>query len=837
MDGSAILRGVPSPLTQLIGRQHELAALKDLVCRNSVRLITLTGPGGVGKTCLAVHAAYEVATFFADGVAFVSVATISDSTLVISAIGQSLGLREGGERVLAEQITSHLGSRQLLLVLDNFEQVAEAAAQLTDLLCACPGLKILVTSRMTLHVSGEHEFAVPPLTLPDQNQLDDPKILGDVDAVSLFIARARAVRTDFQLTASNAKYVAEICRRVDGLPLALELAASLVKVLPLHGLLSRLDQRLHVLVGGPHDLPSRQQSLRNVLAWSYNLLNPNEQRLFRRLAVFSEGCTWEAIETVCFSDSSTIGTTSPSSTPSSPHFNTLYSLTDKSLVQQIASDEAEPRYTVLETIREYALEQLVKCDEAELIHQTHAKYYLAFAEDGERGLKSAEQENWLTWLELEHANLRAARRWAQASNNIDLVLRLCGALWHFWSMHGYLSEGRRWIREALAARSECEEPMAKSSLAKTLCGGGWLAYFQSDFGQAASLLGESLTLHRQLADQQGMAMVLNGMAAVARLSGDRDTARTLYTESLAISKLLDDRWGIAQAKQYLGITLWFEGDSHAAEPMAEDGLAIFRELGCRWDIANALFNCACIKWSLEDYGPSQALGEESLTLMRRLGDRRGVARALFHLGDIALLRGDFVRAAPFYRDCLTIFNELGNRWFVAQSLMYTAWLSIEGYKNRAARLLGAMQALRKSIRSPVPEFDRPAYERRLEMIQEQLDGEIFRAEWAIGQNMPLAEAVQYAYETLDLILEPPEGSTDAKTHRATSPSHAHQIQLSPREQQVLRLVATGLTDAQVAEQLIISPRTVNTHLNSIYNKLGVSSRMAAVHYACGHDII
>src|SRR6266511_5936383 len=596
---------LPMPLTPLIGRVQEITSLATLFLGDTVRLLTLTGPGGIGKTALAIQLAHALASHFHDGVVFVSLASLSNADLVIPAIGQALGLREAGKRPMAEQLHAHLRTRELLLLLDNFEQVVDAG---TDV--AAP-LGVPRASGGNAAASVEDVQAFP--------------------AIALFIRRAQAARPDFALTEQNVPIVTAICQRLDGLPLAIELAAALVKVLPLPAILSRLEQRLHVLVGGPRDLPPRQQTLRTAITWSYNLLNADEQALFRRLAVFVGGWSLEAADAV-----STLERSNGATSQESSVLKGLFSLVDHSLLQQVASDDEEPRYAMLETIREYALERLEASGEAEAIRQAHAAYFLALAEVGEAQLKSAGQAQWLLRLEREYANLRAALEWALGCGQLEMALRVCGALWHFWTMHGHLSEGRRWIEQALA-RSD-PEPMDQppiSALAKTLVGAGMLAYRQADYGQARTLCEQSLRLYRQLGDQHGIATALHGLGRVTSLGGNYTAARAMYQESLAIYRALHAHGGIAYTNLYLGHATYFAGKVLDARPLIEESLNTFRTLGATWDIANTLFVRA-VAVLLADYEAARAAAEESLALMRSLGDRRGIARASLILAHIAI---------------------------------------------------------------------------------------------------------------------------------------------------------------------------------------------------------
>lgn len=790
---------LPRQLTPLIGREREVAAAKSLLMNGDTRLLTMTGPGGVGKTRAAVKLAEEVAREFADGVAFVSLAPVRDPELVVAAIAQAAGIREAGERSLFERLEIHLRSKRLLLFLDNFEQVADAAPMVTELIKGCPSLKVLVTSRESLRLSGEQEFPVPPLGLPDPERLSESETLSRYDAVALFVERARRVKPDFRLTAENAPSVAGICARLDGLPLAIELAAARVKLLPPQKMLKRLEHRLELLTGGARDAPARQKTLKKTIEWSYDLLEADEQLLFRRLAVFSGGCSLEAAEKIVGEpDEETLGT--------------LEALIAKNLLRQTEGSNGELRLSMLETIREYALERLSSSGEEESIRRAHTDYYLELAESAEPHLTTAEQVAWLDLLESEHDNLRAALRWSLKREDAKTALRLGRALWRFWYLRCYLSEGQRWLEEALAKSGG-----ATVLRAGVLSGAGHIAWSRGEFERAAALRGESLKLFRRLGDKVGTAASLNGLSFVSRMRGDYATAREMCEEALAIYRELDDRWGIAQSLFLLGATAAFEGDHAAARPLLEESVALYRKVGERQGLADALGVLGMSASSRGDYGAAIPLMEESRAIMKSVGYRRGLAKTSSCLGDIALSRGEHDRARALYEEGMEILQELDDRWWMAWCLEGLAGVAASrGQPGRAARVFGATEALREEIKGPRPAAHRADYERMISDARPQLDEETFAAAWEEGRAMTPAEAL--AFEEFE----------------QTGPSR--RAGLTRREAEVLRLVARGMNNARVGEKLFISPRTVDTHLTSIYHKLGVSSRSAATRYAIEHDL-
>ena len=514
---------LPVQPTPLIGREQEVTVVRELLGREEVRLVTLTGPGGMGKTRLGLQVAAELSDLFADGVFFVDLAPSAILHLVLSTIAQTLGIREVAGQSPLERLKEELQQKQMLLLLDNFEQVRERSVQVADLLSVCPKLKMLVTSREVLHVRAEHEFAVPPLALPDPRHLPDLAALSQYAAVALFLQRAQAVKPDFQITNANARAIAEICARLDGLPLAIELAASRVKLLPPQALLARLSQLLQVLTSAAPDVPARQQTLRNTIAWSYDLLTTEEQRLFRRLSVFGGGCTLEALEAICASLGEGDGIV--------PVLDGVASLIDKSLLQQTEQEGEMPRFVMLETIREYGLECLTASGEMELTRRAHAAYFLRLAEEMAPKLVGPQQAAWLGRLEREHDNLRAAMEWLLEREEAEMALRLGGALWGFWGIRNHANEGRQWMERTLSSRGQ----VRASVRAKALIGLGVLVFFlQGDYDRAQELCRESLALFREVGDKPGIAMSLSELGMIELWRSNYAAACSLAEEALTL---------------------------------------------------------------------------------------------------------------------------------------------------------------------------------------------------------------------------------------------------------------------------------------------------------------
>lgn len=731
---------LPAQLTSLVGRDEEVSTLEQLLQLPDVRLVTLTGPGGVGKTRLSLQIAQELLSRFESGVFFVDLTFITETERVPSAIAQVLGLKDSEGSPL-ELLVENLRDSTALLLLDNFEQVLDAAPYVSELLEECPGLKMLVTSRAALHLRGEHEFEVQPLSLPARDQFNDLEAIAGAAAVALFVKRAAAIKHDFNLTTANAPTVAQICARLDGLPLALELAATQIKMLTPQAMLARLDRRLALLTSGTRDMPARHRTLRATIEWSYSLLPDDERRLFRLLSGFAGGATLEAIETLSASwRSAEDGPTDNGST-----LGTVGALIDKSMLRQTAQ-EGEPRYSMLETLREYGVEQLTALDEMEELRRAHAGYYLRLAEEWEPDLAGPRQGELMDRLEQEHDNMRAALNWAVGRVETELALRLSVALWWFWRVRGYATEGRRWLGAALEL--PINAPAGSESDAKIKLNrihahnaAGVLAYEQGDYEQAIKFHEGTLALGREIGRRGSIAAALNNLGLVARGQGDYLKARTLYEESLALhtevgKETQDRKWSIAISLNNLGVVAVELGEYEKARSLHEEGLVMRREVGDKRGIAMGLHNLGYVLALQGNYDEARALQEESMGLHREVGNNAGVAYALAALGNIDLSTGKVADALENYMEAMELRLALGDKEGIADALDgLAAVAAATGQNELAARLLGTASSLRESTGLHIAPTIRNFYERTLNAVREKLGERRFKAAWHEGRGM------------------------------------------------------------------------------------------------------
>jgi predicted ATPase len=683
---------LPVPLTSLLGRAHVLAELNELLRKSDKRLVTLTGPGGIGKTHLALVVASGQREAFADGVAFVDLAPVHNPELVPGTIVRALGLQEASGFTAKDLLLEHLKHRHALLLIDNFEHLLQAGPFLAELLAACPLLTALTTSRAALRIRGEHTYAVPPLSVPGP---DDPsETWAQSGAVALFVSRACDVKSDFRLTEENLPTVVEVCRGLDGLPLAIELAAARLRTLPVSELHKQLADRLSLASRGPRDLPPRQQALRATLDWSIGLLTPEQELLFQRLGVFVGGCSLEAVQAVC-------GDVSRSLLES---IDLLEVLVDHNLIRQVGLTEDTARFSMLETIRQYAAERLSRSSAFGVTRQLHASYFLSVAESAAPRLQGPEQSRWLDRLEVERANLRAAFRAFEGSPAEEE--RMVAALWRFWVSHGHLSEGREFAERAL-----------------------------EDVGD------------RQLEPALRVS-VLNAAAVLTREQGDFAAAEQYFQESLLLSRAAADLPDIAFALNGLGVAAWAQGDYAKSREWYEESLQLRRELGDDFGVAMCLNNLGTLESDCGDFDAAWARHEESLQIRRAIGEQRGIAQSLQNLGEVALRRGDTRHAGELYRESLVFFRELGERMWVTRNLDALARVAeATGDHNKAVRLLAAAAAVRQSTRARLQLTDSSWYEATVGELKAQLGEVAFAASWSEGLRLSLSAAIEEALQT------------------------------------------------------------------------------------------
>jgi predicted ATPase/DNA-binding CsgD family transcriptional regulator len=798
---------LPVPLTSFIARQHELAELQRLL--STTRLLTITGAGGCGKTRLALEAARTLSVTFADGARFISLSAISDATLLVPTVAQALALAESPDHLLFESLKSFLRDQRVLLVLDNFEHLIAAAPLLMEILSASDTMKMLVTSREALRVRGEQEFPLAPLALFDSSLPHDQV---DVDAIArcpsiaLFVERAQATQPDFRLTVDNAPVVAEVCARLDGLPLALELAASRIKLLPPTALLARLQaSSLALLTSGVRDLPARQQTLRATVQWSYDLLTPQEQRTFRILSAFVGGCTLEAVSHV--SDEPT----------AEAIVERMASLLNKSLALQTEHD-GEPRLEMLETIRAFGLELLTLQQEREVIQRAHAAFYTSLAEAVEPHLAGREQRVWLNRLACEQENLRAALRWACDRKDGNVILRLTGALGQYWFLRGQWSEGRRWLEEALALTPHAEGTLPLR--AKALYAAAKLILYQDGPKQARTLCEESVALYRELGDQDGLLVALLHLCRILDYQEDAEPLRARAQEALALADTLPD--GAIKAQAYAQLSLFVsEGaDAGSVARYLAESERIYRALDHPAGLAETLIMSGILAAAQGDTRRAERLYEEAAPLVEEVEDHRLKMIVVSQHLISDWRKGEYVSARRQYARLVAVEANSGKSSVYLQVL--AAVVHGQGLSVWAARLFGLADSLARSGQSLDP---RKRITRALAS-----DLAIVRAEvhTRLGDHA-FAEGLAYGQTmTVEDVLAIPDPPPDATAQAAASPPYTR---LTARELDVLRLLAQDLSNPQIAERLVLSRRTVDAHLSSIYAKLVVRSRDAAVRVA------
>ncbi|MFL5759507.1 MAG: tetratricopeptide repeat protein [Thermomicrobiales bacterium] len=822
---------LPVPLTQLIGREHEVISVIELLRKQDVRLVTITGPGGVGKTRLAIEVANGLAPDFNDGVGFISLALLREPELVGAVLIQALELPDAGGRTPLDRLIDELHDRNVLLVLDNFEQITPAAPLITSLLAACASLKFLVTSRARLHVRGEQEVPINPLPLPAANVRLTAEALKDYPALALFLKRSTEVYPNLNVTEANIAAIAEICRRLDGLPLAIELAAARSKLLTPTSMLSRIERRLPLLTGGARDLPVRQQTMRDAIAWTHDLLRPEERTLFHRLTVFAGGFSLSAAEAVC-GDWPIDGKTGACDV-----LNGVESLVDKNLLRPVDSTlqrSEEPRFAFLETIREYGIEQLAESGEQDEARQRHAMWALALAEQIDAVFIGPNQSLFLDQLDDELENMTDALRWAHEQQNAEICMGLANALWRYWYIRGYQRQGRDWLDRAQSIPgADKVEPIVR---ARTYNNRANFALDMSDFPAARDLYEQALAIRREIGDDGGAADCLNNLGILAACQGDFKRECALMSEAVSIYRTAQSPDKLSNGLCNYGATLNSNGKYEEAIARLNEAIEIQRVRGDHLGEAYSLLHLAEVARDTGNLPSAIAQFEQALAQMRRLGDKRGMGVVCSSLGRIAG-SSDPRRSAAYHGEALGYRWDIGDRRGIAEDLEGLAAIAVtKGRATRAAELIAIATAIRDEIGSPVAEPHRDALEQTLSAAREALGANAFAAAMSAGRLMSLERAVS-------------EGMLEAAEIDSTSPMQVDVApppmpvrvpdaagRLTPREREVLKLLAEGSTDREVADRLFISHRTAMQHVANILGKLEVSSRTAAAAFALRHGL-